>query len=93
MVSEAVRELVGRRRTLEILELLETAGELNYSAIEQQVDSSSDTVADSLDLLREHSLVDRHEHHSRDVRYEITERGRECLRIIGLLEQLLFQDS
>ncbi|WP_226013608.1 winged helix-turn-helix transcriptional regulator [Halomicrobium salinisoli] len=89
MVSEGLREVLGRKRTLEILELLRRDTELNYSEIETEIPSSSDTIVDSLELLQAHDLVERQQRHKRDVRYTLTDQGEEFLQLIDTLDHLL----
>lgn len=89
MVSEGLRDVLGRKRTLEILELLRRDTELNYSEIESEIPSSSDTIVNSLEILQTHSLVKRQQRHKRDVRYTLTDQGEEFLRLIDTLDHLL----
>jgi DNA-binding HxlR family transcriptional regulator len=89
MVSEDVRELIGRKRTVEILELLNSRGTLNYSEIESSVNSSSDTISDALSLLSQHDLVKRTERGPHDVRYELTNSGKELVAKVSEIEDLL----
>jgi len=89
MGSEGVREILGRKRTVEILEYLSGGGTRNYSELENALDTSSDTLSDSLDLLRNHGLVERDERSKKDVRYEITARGETFLEVVRELEEIL----
>lgn len=89
MTSEHVREVLGRKRTVEILEYLSTGEFRNYTEIETEIDSSSDTISNSLALLGDYGLVTRREESKRDVRYEITERGDEFLETVQVLDELL----
>lgn len=89
MVSEDVRELIGRKRTIEILELLIASDNLNYSEIENEVASSSDTITDALELLCEHELAERVEQGPKNVKYNATETGREFHRAIEAIEDVL----
>lgn len=89
MDFEAIRELGGRKRTLEILAVLEAEGPLNFSDIEREVNTSSDIITDRLTLLRDYGLVDRTERSQRDVRYTITEKGEDVLEVTRRLERLL----
>lgn len=92
MDFEAVRELCGRKRTLEILDTLGSRGALNYSDIERRVDTSSDVIVDSLDVLVDYGLVHRTERSSKDVRYAITEKGEDVLAKIRSLEGCLIDE-
>ncbi|MDT3433248.1 winged helix-turn-helix transcriptional regulator [Haloarcula sp. 1CSR25-25] len=89
MVSEDVRKIVGRKRTLEILELLSEQGTLNYSEIEDTIDSSSETISTALKQLVNHGLVQRIEQSSRNVQYESTESGNELLDTLEEIERIL----
>ena len=89
MVSEDVRELIGRKRTVEILELLIASDSLNYSEIEDEIASSSDTITDTLELLCEHELAERVEKGPKNVKYNATESGREFIRAIEAIEDIL----
>jgi DNA-binding HxlR family transcriptional regulator len=89
MVSDDVRELIGRKRTLEILELVATRGELHYSQIEASVDSSSDTISEALQLLSEHGLINRLEESARNVKYTITPAGEDLLAAMQDIEAIL----
>jgi DNA-binding HxlR family transcriptional regulator len=89
MVSDDVRDIVGRKHTIEILRLLITSGRLRYSKIENTVDTSSDMVTDSLQLLCEHGLVERIEKNQKNVEYKATETGREFVDAVQEIESLL----
>jgi len=89
MVSDDVRDLVGRKRTIEILTLLVTSGGLRYSEVENKVDTSSDVVIDVLELLCEHELVERIEENPKYVEYKATETGREFVDAVQEVESIL----
>jgi len=89
MVSEDVRDLIGRKRTMEVLELLVSSGEMNYSEIENIVNSSSDTISETLKLLCQYNLVERIEQSPRNVRYRPTETGREFIEAVESIEDVL----
>ena len=89
MVSDDVRDLVGRKRTIEILTLLVTSGGLRYSEVENKVDTSSDMVIDVLELLCEHELVERIEENPKYVEYKATETGREFVDAVKEIEAIL----
>lgn len=89
MGYDEVREVVGPKRTLEILELLEEEGPLNFSAIEEEVPTSSDTISKRLAVLAEYNLVVRDERSKKDVKYSITTRGEEVLNSIRELVDIL----
>jgi len=86
---EDVRRVVGPKRTLEILSLLSRQGTLNYTDIEQEIDTSSDVVSSSLDTLVEYGLTKRMRESQRDVRYAITKKGRALLQNINEIDTLL----
>lgn len=85
----SVRAVLGPKWTLEILALLQDEGTLNYSDVEDQIDTSSDIVTGRLQTLREHSLVERVERSSRDVRYSITDNGRRVLDCVNEIDAIL----
>ena len=89
MGHEELRELIGKQRTLEILELLEANGTLNYTDVERQIPTSSDVVADRLATLVESGLLTRDERSAKDIRYSITEKGKAILEQIRTLESIL----
>jgi DNA-binding HxlR family transcriptional regulator len=89
MDYETVLLVVGRERSLDILDLLAREGTLNFSEIEAGVATSSEVVDRYLKLLTGYGLVDREERSSRDVRYSITRRGEEVIELVVELERLL----
>ncbi len=89
MAYEEVRELIGPKRTLEILDLLQRRGPLNYSNIEDEVPSSSDTISQRLTTLSEYDLIDRREKSVKNVQYAVTERGEEVLRQVQRLQTVI----
>ncbi len=89
MVSENVRELIGRKRTMQVLELLVSDGIMNYSEIEREVNSSSDTISEALKLLCEYGLAERVEQSSRNVQYRPTETGRKFVTAVESIETIL----
>ena len=89
MVSDAVRDLIGRKRTIEILELLISSESLHYSEIEKSVDTSSDMITDALDLLCKHELVERIEENPRNVKYRPTKTGRDFIQAVERIEAIL----
>jgi DNA-binding HxlR family transcriptional regulator len=89
MGHAALREVIGKKRTIEILELLETEEVLNYTEIENCVSTSSDVVSDRLQQLVEYGLLHRDEQSAKDVRYEITSAGNEFLDRLREAELLL----
>jgi DNA-binding HxlR family transcriptional regulator len=77
-----VTALFRRKRSVEILALLDDETELNFSEIVDQIPSSSDTISNTLDVLDEYGLVERDQRHTNDVRYRITVEGRSVLKSI-----------
>jgi len=92
MSSNGVREILGRKRTLEILEYLSDGSVRNYSEVEAEVETSTDTISESLSVLRSHGLLQRNEVSKKDVRYRITEKGRRFLEEARTLEAILSED-
>lgn len=91
MGHDQLRDLIGKQRTLEVLDLLATDGPLNYTAVETHIDSSSDVVSDRLATLVDYGLVIRDERSRKDVRYDVTERGEEFRSRITAAEALLVE--
>lgn len=89
MVSDDVRTLVGRKHTIEILNLLIKYNRIRYSEIENRVDTSSDMVSESLELLCEQGLAERIEESPKNVSYTDTERGREFIDAVEAVEATL----
>jgi len=81
--------VVGRERSLDILDLLAQEGTLNYSEIEAGVETSSEVIDRYLKLQTGYGLIDRDERSSRDVRYSITGRGEGVLERVAEIERLL----
>lgn len=86
---ESVRAVLRPKWSLEILVMLADAGTLNYTEVETELSTSSDVVSERLQLLTKYGLVKRREHSSRDVRYSITDDGREILNRVDELESRL----
>lgn len=86
MNYEGVRQVVGRKWTLELLEILGDDGPLNYSAIEENLATSSDVVVEQLSLLESYDFVNREERTPKDVTYEITTDGEQFLRAVQRLQ-------
>jgi len=93
MGSDGVREILGRKRTLEILDYLSGGGVRNYSEIEEELETSTDTISDSLSILRNHGLVRRNEVSKKDVRYQISQKGERFLEMTLKLEAILSEDD
>jgi DNA-binding HxlR family transcriptional regulator len=79
MGFDEVTRLFRRKRSIEILQLLASETELNFNDIVEEIPSSTDTVSGTLTVLNELDLVEREQHHTNNVRYCITERGRTVL--------------
>ena len=93
MGFERVTELFKRKRTIEILQLLEKNGELNFKKVDEGINSSSDTVSDTLKILVEYGLVERTQHNVNDVRYRLTENGKNALDRIRKLRNAVKDDN
>lgn len=89
MGFEEVKELFKRKRTIELLQLLGANGELNFKAIDKDIESSSDTISSTLQILEEHGLVNRNQQSVNDVRYSLTEDGRDTLNKIKEIQDSL----
>lgn len=93
MSFDAVEGIVGKKRTLEILCLLAEEGTLNYSDIEDRVETSSDVISNRLNTLGEHGLIERIEKSQRNVRYSVTDRGEQFLSELADLEAFLREED
>jgi DNA-binding HxlR family transcriptional regulator len=93
MVFESVRKLVAPKRTLEVLQLLAEDGPLRFGELEDSVDTSSDTLTQSLTTLVEYDLIDREERNRRNVSYRVTEFGGDILSQVRSLETDLESDE
>lgn len=93
MSGEDVRTVVGRKRTYEILDYLSDSDGRNFTEITADVDSSSDTIWQTLDLLCEYGLIERRERSTKDVRYAITPKGERVREEIRKLEEMLSSDT
>ena len=93
MDHKVVRTVLKRKRAVDILVYLSERGPKNYTDIEEAFDASSDTVSDTLTLLNEYNLVDRREKTKKDVRYKITDRGFELLKLVQAISDLLTEDN
>lgn len=89
MVSDEVRAVVGRKRTLEILRRIHEDGPLNFSTIESEIDTSSDVISDSLSILIENGLVHRDEQSTKNIQYRISKKGEKCLDLVEKIEELV----
>lgn len=86
MTFERVRGLIAPRRTLEILQVLTDNGPLRFGELEDSVETSSDTLSQSLTMLVEYGLVNREEKNRRNVSYRVTEFGADILSRVRQLE-------
>lgn len=93
MDIEKVTELFGRKRSIEILELLDREDELNFKDVEDRIPSSSDTISSTLNVLIDCGLVDRNQQSVIDVRYRITPRGRDVLGKIKEIGKAIQKDE
>lgn len=86
MGIEDVQTVVGRKRTYAILDYLSDSDGRNFTEIAAEIDSSSDTIWQTLNLLCEYELTERQEQSTKNVRYIITPKGervREEIRTLG----------
>ena len=93
MGIEDVRTVVGRKRTYEILNYLSSSDGRNFTEITAEIDSSSDTIWQTLNLLCEYELIERRERSAKDVRYAITPKGKQVLGEIKGLGEILSSDN
>lgn len=89
MGYDHLREVLTKKRTLEILSLISDEQEVNYTSIEDSVPSSSSVVTDRLKLLIEYGCIDRVENSPKDVQYCVTTRGETFLSRCEELDQFL----
>jgi DNA-binding HxlR family transcriptional regulator len=93
MGAEDIEKVVGRKRTFEILDYLSTDQTRNFSEIEAEIDSSSDTVWQTLELLVDYGLIERQKRSEKDVRYLLTSDGEVVLGCLNELSEILTQRS
>ena len=89
MGFEDVRNVIRRKRTYEILEYIDNSDNRNFSEITAEIDSSSDTISQTLDVLCEYDLITRRERSQKDVRYMITKKGEHAREEIIKFEEIL----
>jgi DNA-binding HxlR family transcriptional regulator len=89
MSFEKVKDIFKRKRAIEILQLLDEAGEVNYNSLNEEVESSSDTISTTLKILVDHHLVKRTQRNVNDVRYSLTREGKQALEILKKLRDII----
>jgi DNA-binding HxlR family transcriptional regulator len=89
MTFEAVPEVLGKKRTLEVLCAVEEWGPARYSTIDEAVGTSSDVITDRLQILVGYGLLTRREKNERNVTYELTTRGDAVIEYLREVEVLL----
>ena len=89
---EAVQRVIRPKRSVEVLALLIENGPLNYSEVEDRIETSTDVISSRLRLLAKYGLVERDERSPRDVRYSATAKGETVLARIKDLNDLLEAD-
>ncbi|WP_267644035.1 winged helix DNA-binding protein [Haloarchaeobius amylolyticus] len=90
MTFDAVVEVTGKKRTLEVLWTVNQSSDpVRFSAIDEAVATSSDITTDRLRLLVEYGLLSRREKNKRNVTYEVTTRGESVLDYLLEVESLL----
>lgn len=90
---ESVRGILAPKWSLEILGLLDTEGPLNFSEIEEEIDTSPDVLTERLQLLAENDLIERVERSARDVSYSIRDEGSEVMKHVSAVESILSSRS
>lgn len=88
-MSDDIREVLCRKWALDILRFLDDEGTQNYSRIEDEFETSSDIVAERLRQLADTGLIDRDERNRKDVRYSITVKGEEVIKLVREIHRLL----
>lgn len=89
MGIDDVRTLMRRKRTYEILDYLSGSEGRNFTEIATEINSSTDTIWQTLELLCEYDLVDRRERSAKNVRYVITSKGKQVHEEIDKLGEIL----
>jgi DNA-binding HxlR family transcriptional regulator len=84
-MANDIREVLCRKWALEIIYLLDEEGELNYSQIEAEFETSSDVISKRLQELVELGVLSRNERSAKNVQYAVTGDGEE---LVGLLEEI-----
>ncbi len=93
MGFEDVRNVIRRKRTYEILEYLSNSSNRNFSEITAEINSSSDTISQTLEVLCKYGLLRRRERNKRDVRYRITDKGERAREEIMKFEEILCSEE
>lgn len=88
-----VREIIGPKWSLEILALVENEGPIRFTAIEKELETSSDIVSKRLAKLLENGLIERHAKTARNVSYSIEPHGKQVLSIVNQLQDILSNHS
>lgn len=86
---DAVRDVLGPKWALEILQQLDEQGPQRYTEIEGILDTSSDVVSKRLKGLDAYDLIEREEMSRRNVSYSITPLGRDVIGAADELRRLL----
>lgn len=89
MTFETVADVLGKKRTLEVLCTVEEKRPARYSAIDEAVETSSDIVTNRLGLLVQYGVLARREKNKRNVTYDLTTRGEALLDYLREIEVLL----
>ncbi|WP_442904937.1 winged helix-turn-helix transcriptional regulator [Haladaptatus sp. CMSO5] len=89
MSYEPVQNIIKQKRVLEVLDFLQSNGELRFTELLQRIETSSDVLSRCLQLLTCYKLISRSEKNPRHVTYRITERGSTFLVKLEELELLL----
>jgi DNA-binding HxlR family transcriptional regulator len=89
---DAVRAVIEPKWSLDVLVAVSEDGPLNYTAVEERFNTSSDVITKRLHLLAKYGLVDRTEHTPKDVRYSITDLGVVFLQKLDELDGIIARE-
>lgn len=84
-----IRKIFRKKWAVEILDLLEKEGELNFGTIREKLNISPTTMTSTKNRLVEHGLVERVEVMRNDIRYKITRKGSQLLEKLKKAEEIL----
>lgn len=88
-MPEDIRGVLCRKWALEIVHLLDEEGELNYSQIEAEFETSSDVISERLQELVDAGILSRNERSARNVQYAVTGDGEELVELLEEIHRLL----
>jgi len=80
MKYESVRSIFKLKRALEILDFIGEKSPINFSDIEKNIETSTDTIQLTLERLHGYNLIERKQISQKNVKYSITNKGEKFLK-------------